>query len=137
MGYDQKVKFLLDTHVVDWAQLDEQRLSAKALAIVRNAKPGDLAISDVTLSELARHLASGKISTRLTPEEWLRAAIAGIEVLPVTREIALQAAFFKWEHRDPCDRHIVATAAEYRLPLLTIDEKMHDLIGVRGFKAIW
>ena len=137
MGHDQKVKFLLDTHVVDWAQLDEQRLSAKVLAIVRDAKPGDLAISDVTLSELARHLASGKISTRLTPEEWLRAAVAGIEVLPVTQEIALQAAFLKWDHRDPCDRHIVATAAEHRLPLLTIDEKMHDLVGVRGFKAIW
>ena len=137
MGHDQKVKFLLDTHVVDWAQLDEQRLSAKVLAIVRDAKPGDLAISDVTLSELARHLASGKISTRLTPEEWLRAAVAGIEVLPVTQEIALQAAFLKWDHRDPCDRHIVATAAEHRLPLLTIDEKMHVLVGVRGFKAIW
>jgi PIN domain nuclease of toxin-antitoxin system len=137
VGHDQKVKFLLDTHVVDWAQLDEHRLSAKVLAIMHDAKPGDLAVSDVTLSELARHLASGKISTRLTPEEWLRAATAGIEVLPVTQEIALQAAFLKWDHRDPCDRHIVATAAEHRLPLLTIDEKMHALVGVRGFKAIW
>lgn len=131
------MKYLLDTHAVDWVQNDEQRLSAKVLAIVRDAKPGDLAVSDVTLSELARHLASGKIATRLTPEEWLRAAAAGLQILPVTHEIAVRAVFLDWSHRDPCDRHIVATAAEHRLPLLTIDEKMHHLAGVRGLKVIW
>jgi PIN domain nuclease of toxin-antitoxin system len=142
VGHGQKVKFLLDTHAVDWAQTGEHRLSAKALAIVRDARPGDLAVSDVTLSELARHLASGKISTQLTPEEWIRAATAGIEVLPVTGEIAIRAAFLDWTvagrpHRDPCDRHIVATAVEHQLPLLTIDEKMHALTGVRGLRVIW
>jgi PIN domain nuclease of toxin-antitoxin system len=137
VGHDQKVKYLLDTHVLDWAQLDEHRLSAKAHAIVRDAKPGDLAISDVTLSELARHLASGKIATRAAPEEWLRAATAGIEILPITQEIALRAAFLDWKNHDPCDRQIVATAAEHKLPLLTIDEKIHHLAGVRGLKTIW
>ena len=58
-------------------------------------------------------------------------------VLPVTREIALHAAFLDWKHRDPCDRHIVATAAEHRLPLLTIDEKIRALVGVKGLKVIW
>jgi PIN domain nuclease of toxin-antitoxin system len=50
----------------------------------------------VTLSELARHLASGKISTRLTPGEWLRGATARLEILPVTQEIAIVAAFLDW-----------------------------------------
>jgi PIN domain nuclease of toxin-antitoxin system len=136
------MKFLLDTHAIDWAQTDEHRLSASALAIVRNARPGDLAVSDVTLTELARHLASGKISTRLTPEEWLARAMAQMVVLPVTHEIAIRAAFLDWTvdgkpHRDPCDRHIVATAAEHKLPLVTIDEKMHALVGMRGLKVIW
>ncbi|MEO5960543.1 MAG: type II toxin-antitoxin system VapC family toxin [Opitutaceae bacterium] len=137
MGDTQAVKYLLDSHVLDWAQTDEHRLSAKALTMLRDAKPGDLAVSDVTLSELARHLASGKIFVRIASEEWLHAATAEIEVLPVTHEIALRAAFLDWNHRDPCDRHIVATAAEYKLPLLTIDEKMHRLAGVRGLKVIW
>ena len=42
-----------------------------------------------------------------------------------------------WTNRDPCDRHIVATAAEHKLPLLTIDEEIHHLAGVRGLKVIW
>lgn len=131
------MRYLLDSHVLDWAQRDTDRLSPKVLAILGDAKPGELAVSDVTLSELARHLALGKIASKFTPDEWLRAALTDIEVLPVTREIALRAAFLDWSHRDPCDRHIVATAAEHRLPLLTVDEKIHDLPGVRGLKVIW
>lgn len=131
------MKYLLDTHVVDWAALPDSRLSIHVRSLIQEAKPGELAISDVTLTELARLLASGKIVTPFSAGEWLTRATRHLEILPVTREIALRAAFLDWDHRDPCDRHIVATAAEHRLPLLTVDEKMHHLAGVRGLKVIW
>ena len=136
------MKILLDTHVVDWASHRDPRLSTKAHDLIAAAGPGELVISDITLTELARHLATGSISTPMSPERWLEQATANLEVLPVTREIALYAAFLDWTvagkpHRDPCDRHIVATAVKHRLSLLTIDEKMHDLVGVRGLKTIW
>jgi len=131
------VKYLLDSHVVDWAQTDAHRLPAKVQAIIGNARRGDLAVSDVSLTELGRHLVARRISTDLAPEEWLHQALEGIVVLPVTVEIAIGAARLDWAHRDPCDRHIVATAAEHKLPLLTIDEKIHHLSGVRGLKVIW
>ena len=136
------MKYLLDSHVIDWAAHRDPRLSAKAREIVLTADPGDLAISDVTLTELARHLAAGVIITPLPAAEWLARATRQMVVLPVTREIALHAAFLNWPvagkpHRDSCDRHIVATAAEHKLPLITIDEKMHALVGMRGLKVIW
>lgn len=136
------MKYLLDSHVVDWAAHRDPRLSVKARELVTSAGPGDLAISDVTLTELARHLAAGVIITPIPPAEWLARATGQMVILPVTREIAIRAAFLDWTvagrpHRDPCDRHIVATAVEHQLPLLTIDEKMHALTGVRGLKVIW
>jgi PIN domain nuclease of toxin-antitoxin system len=133
----RQVKYLLDSHVVDWARNADHRLSPRVRDILGDARPGDLAISDTTLSELARHLVSGKIPVNLVPDAWLETAAANFIVLPVTPAIALRAAQIDWLNRDPCDRHIVATAAEHKLPLLTIDEKIHDLAGVRGLKVIW
>jgi PIN domain nuclease of toxin-antitoxin system len=137
MGKRATVKWLLDTHVLDWATSGDPRLSGAVRSVLEVAVPGDLAISDVTLSELARHLTAGRIPTRLSPKQWLEVATEGVVVLPVTPAIALRAASIDWAHRDPCDRHIVATAVEHRLPLLTVDEKIHDLVGVRGLKVIW
>ena len=131
------MKYLLDSHVVDWVRQADSRLSAKARELLEASVPGDLAVSDVTITELARHLIAGKIKASTPPQEWLEAAIAGLVVLPVTPAIAIRAAALDWNHRDPCDRHIVATAAEHKLPLLTIDEKIHHLAGVRGLKVVW
>jgi PIN domain nuclease of toxin-antitoxin system len=137
MGCNDAVKYILDTHVLDWARSADPRLSPKVRELLEAAVPGELAISDVTLSELARSLAMGRIRVDMSPERWLEAAAAGLVVLPVTPAIAIRAATLDWENRDPCDRHIVATAVEHRLPLLTIDEKIHALVGVRGLKAVW
>jgi len=131
------MKYLLDTHVVDWIQNDVDRLSPKIHSILSEVGPGESAITDVTLTELARHLIAKRIKTPLPPSRWLQFAIVGIRVLPVTPAIALFAAKLDWKHRDPCDRHIVATAVVHKLPLLSIDEKIHDLVGVRGLKVIW
>jgi PIN domain nuclease of toxin-antitoxin system len=131
------VKYLIDTHVVDWARHADPRLSPKVRSLIADTVPGDLAVSDTTLSELARHLVSGKIPITNSPAEWLDTATANFIILPVTPAIALRAAQLDWSNRDPGDRHIVATAVEHRLPLITIDERIHALTGVRGLEVIW
>ena len=131
------MNYLLDTHIVDWASLSDSRLSEKVNRIILNAKTKELAISDVTLTELARLLFEKTITTPYSPQEWMARATSHLTVIPVSREIALRAAYLDWSHRDPCDRHIVATAIEHKLPLITIDEKMHTFTANRELKVIW
>jgi PIN domain nuclease of toxin-antitoxin system len=136
------VRYLLDTHVVDWSASNALRLSPAVRSLLADTQRGDLAILDVTLSELARHLAAGTIQTDLPAKEWLEQATQEMQVLPVTHAIALQAAFIKWEangqiHRDPADLHIVAAAVEHRLPLITIDRQMHAIGAKIGLKIVW
>ena len=86
---------------------------------------------------MARHLVSKKIEVRVSVAKWLDEAVTDLLILPVTPAIALRAAQLDWSNRDPGDRHIVATAIEHRLPLITIDEKIHALSGIRSLKPIW
>jgi PIN domain nuclease of toxin-antitoxin system len=62
-------------------------------------------------------------------ERWLAGALADdrIEVLPVTREIAVAGAAFSGRLRDPADQLIYATALAYGAVLVSRDAAMREL----------
>jgi PIN domain nuclease of toxin-antitoxin system len=62
-----------------------------------------------------------KIST--TPQEWFQQALApvGIELFPLTANIAARAVELSPVHKDPFDRLIIATALEYGAKLASVD----------------
>jgi predicted nucleic acid-binding protein len=66
------------------------------------------------------------------PEAWLDAFGLCFAVLPVTARVAWTAAAFDWLHRDPCDRHILATAFVHRLPLVTVDPVIATFAPLRA-----
>ena len=72
-----------------------------------------------------------------TPAAWLEVFGLGFTVLPVTPGIAWTAAAFAWSHRDPCDRHILATAVVRGLPLVTIDPEIAAFAPGVGVKIVW
>lgn len=41
------------------------------------------------------------------------------------------------EHRDPCDRHILASAAALDLPLVTLDPKISSFAPTVGVRIVW
>ena len=90
----------------------------------------------ISSMEIVRKWASGKLPCP-DPQEWLDRALQGFEVLPITEPIARQAASWEWDHRDPADRLIAATAERHRIELWHTDTLLKSLSGFphRYFKA--
>lgn len=127
---------LLDTHVLIWARDDSKQLSRTAASAIRRARnDGGLAISAITLWELASLLTSGKIQAYGTVEASVRLLVEDVTVRPITPEIAALAAQFPDDYsRDPADRLIGATARAEGLTLITRDEKIRRSLLLR---TVW
>ena len=128
---------LLDTHVVLWLALDQTQLSKRARAAIDDARRnGDgLAISDITLLELATLASKGRIRLNISLESCLREIEARFTILPISgracvRALGLPAAYPK----DPADRIIAGTALVEGLSLLTADRAIRRS---RALPTIW
>lgn len=128
---------LVDTHVVVWLAFDQGQLSKKARAAIDGArKNGDgLAISDITLLELATLASKNRVHLDISLESFLQEVESRFVVLPISgracvRAIGLPATYPK----DPADRIIGATALVEGLPLLTADR---EILRSKVIRTIW
>jgi PIN domain nuclease of toxin-antitoxin system len=119
---------LLDTHVLVWALAAPNRLSRTAAAAIRKARAQDgVAVSAITLWELANLVARGRIQAYGTAEASVRLLSEGVTIRPLTAETVALATQFPDDYpRDPPDRLIGATARAEGLVLLTHDEKIRS-----------
>jgi PIN domain nuclease of toxin-antitoxin system len=77
----------------------------------------------VSCFEVAQIVKNRRLILPLTVNEWLQAALtqAGIELLPLSLEIACSAVNLTDIHKDPFDRLIIATALDYQCKLMSAD----------------
>jgi PIN domain nuclease of toxin-antitoxin system len=124
---------LLDTHAWVWWVADKARLSRVAKA--RLDKEDQLAISDISLWEVATLVAKGRLLLDRDPTDWLIQASSGVEIIPIRPPIAVRSTQLgRSFHGDPADRLIVATAILENASLVTRDEKIRAFPGVT---SIW
>jgi PIN domain nuclease of toxin-antitoxin system len=133
------MRIICDTHILLFWANEPKRLSQRAsVALESGRNEGVLAISDITFWELALLHERG----RLVLPEGIAATLymnrlvdaMRLEVLPISPEIAVASRSELFQHGDPADRIIAATALHHRAPLITADEKLRALAGL---ETVW
>jgi PIN domain nuclease of toxin-antitoxin system len=114
---------VLDTHIVIWLAETPELLSMAAKEAIKSEREnGLLAISDMTLLELARVISGGKVEVRTSLPSFLEVVERKFKILPVTASIAELTMQFSTSYpRDPIDRVIGATAIAHSCRLVTKD----------------
>ena len=112
-----------DTHALVWWVAGDQRLSAKALAVMNESIVGFAAI---TCWEIAQLTARGRLQLVAPIKAWWDKVmnLPVTTLFPITPDIAVIAASISDPIRDPADRLIVATALHHGAPLVTKDERI-------------
>lgn len=127
---------LLDTHVLVRLALEPEKLSKRAREAIREARQNSrLAISGITLWELAWLVQNGRIQVSGSIEAFVRECASKMAVLAITPEIAVRAVSLPENYpKDPQDRLIGSTSMIEGIPLVTEDR----LIRKSGLvETIW
>ena len=88
---------------------------------------GGVAVSAISVWEVAHKMSRGQLTVGATPEQWLAALSPNplVTLLPLTAGVAVRSRTLPpGLHEDPADRFIVATAVEHCLRLLTTDDRL-------------
>ncbi|MGB2633282.1 MAG: type II toxin-antitoxin system VapC family toxin [Candidatus Acidiferrum sp.] len=135
MGSRKKV-ILLDTHVLVWVSGEPSRLSKQAASAIRRAnRAGGMAVSAITLWELAWLASHGRLLVTGTVEAYLEEVSSLVAIRPITSKIAALANQFPTEYSsDQCDRLIGATALAEGMVLVTKDTKIRDC---KQLRTVW
>ncbi|HLP78102.1 MAG TPA: PIN domain-containing protein [Candidatus Paceibacterota bacterium] len=91
------------------------------------AEQNELCLASISVMEIYRLWQVGKLPAN--PDSWLDLALPGWTVIPMTAPIARQAVLWNWEHRDPADRIIAATAAQEKIQLWHTDTVLKNITG--------
>lgn len=128
---------LVDTHVVAWLAFEPKLISRAARAAIDAARveAEGLAISGITLYELAVLASKGRIRLDISAESFLQEVEARFAVLPLNGRVCARATQLSAPYpRDPADRIIGATALTEGLALVTADREIRRSKAVR---TIW
>ena len=124
---------VLDTSALLFWTLDRPRLSEAAATAIADADR--VLVSAISIWEIGIKVSKGKLSIPISVRKYAQQLqlVDRVEVVPVDAETWLTNLELQWDHRDPADRSIVATAQLLSCPLVTSDTT------IRAFypRSVW
>nr|WP_295373216.1 type II toxin-antitoxin system VapC family toxin [uncultured Sphingosinicella sp.] len=131
---------LLDTHVLLWFTLGNQKLGTQARQTIEDAMAqAAIAISVITFWEVSLLVSRRRLDLGATIGDWVSRfrTLEGVVVTDIQTEIAVAAGELPGSiHGDPADRMIIATARTWPCPLLTADRTILDYGAAGHVSAI-
>ena len=118
---------LLDTHIALWLDSGDDRLRLSTRALIDGCwqNGGTICLSVITAWEIALLVDTRRIELDLPIDAWITRFLErpGIKPAPLGHRAASRShQLHHFEHRDPADRLLIATAIELACPLVTYDE---------------
>jgi PIN domain nuclease of toxin-antitoxin system len=126
------VKLLLDTHIWLWSTLEPQRMSRRVEQALTDSG-NELWLSPISIGELIVLLRKKRLELPQDLAAWVATTMADLKLTeaPLTIEVALAVSSFNFPHGDPADHFLAATAKTFDLTLVTADEHLMHLPGIR------
>jgi len=125
MGSFERMKLLLDTHVLLWSLLDPAKLT-RQVAIELENPSNELWLSPISIWEIIILAEKGRVVLDADPVTWVRDVLRKIPVkeASLNYEVSIQSRMLDLSHEDPAGRFLAATAVVYDLTLVTADERL-------------
>ena len=122
------MRLLLDTHAFFWWLVEQERLSAKALAAIADPK-NEVGVSIATAWEMAIKVGSGKWPEAASVLDTFehQATAEEFRIISLTIKHVRTAGLIQSNHRDPFDRLLAAQAAIEGMKLISADPKLQEL----------
>ena len=120
------MRLLLDTHIWIWSLSGVGNLS-RSVHLQISDPDNELWLSPLSLWEAILLQRKDKIELPSKSPEWLAQAAATLKEAPLTLEIVAAAHRLPFDHRDPVDRFLAATAGVLGLTLVTADRRLLGL----------
>jgi PIN domain nuclease of toxin-antitoxin system len=126
------MRLLLDTHIWIWSDLEPWRLTSDVTRVLSDTE-NELWLSPVSVWELIVHVEKKRITLEKDVLTWIATSKQELSLreAPLSWAVAEELRFVVLRRRDPADRFLVATARVQDLTLVTADQELMEVDGVR------
>ena len=127
---------LLDTHIWFWYLVGSSKLPPRIKSSL-DSSPDPFWLSPISVWELSMLARRGRIEMKSYCRSWVTMAFSKLPVkeAPINVEVSLKSQEIQFDHKDPADHFLAATALVYDLMLVTVDRRLIGLKWLQTFSG--